>query len=218
MVEGHEKLFGKELFRSIGHEMRTLLNSITGPVELIRAYSEDPRLIQPLTIIELSAYRFEKFSLRSLLITDILSSTGVFDISEINLLDTLRHIVLELDGFADFYKVKPLFKGCDERITAKGCQSIVYQSLQLVVEQALNLANPNTEVVFECGHQGNHGVKIIVEDSGLLCNKFNSFINSKTLPNEIELAFFALALDVNKNIAFTFKSTPIYSEVYITPM
>lgn len=62
-----------EVLRQVGFESRTLLNGITGPIQLIRSLSNDPNLLETLHILELSTVRFEKFSLRAQLLSDLLN-------------------------------------------------------------------------------------------------------------------------------------------------
>ncbi|HDP74461.1 MAG TPA: hypothetical protein ENN49_01040 [Bacteroidales bacterium] len=64
-----------EILRQVGFESRTLLNGITGPIQLIRSLSNDPNLLEILHILELSTIRFEKFSLRLQLLSDLLNPT-----------------------------------------------------------------------------------------------------------------------------------------------
>jgi len=215
MGQSIDKSFGNDLFKSIGHETRTLLNTITGPIEIIRMYSDDSRLIEPLKILELSAYRFEKFSLRALLISDILSSNGKMDIKTFDILDCLKHIILELDDFLNFYKIQISNKDLDEAKFVKGNSNIIFQCLEVLLEHSLQLS-PTDSVIDICGLNTPNGLfSITIPDNGFLSRKFNEIENSESLPTEIDLAFFILANSNQNSLTFKFESTEDKSIAYV---
>lgn len=207
MGQSIEKSFSNELFKSIGHETRTLLNTITGPVEIIRMYSDDSRLIEPLKILELSAYRFEKFSLRALLISDILTSKEKIDVKKFDIVDCLKHIILELDDFLSFYNIKIINQDLEDAKFIKGNSNIIFQCLEVILEHSLQLS-PTNSVIDICGLNIPNGLfSITIPDNGFLSRKFNEIENSESLPTEIDLAFFVLANSNQHSLTFKFEST-----------
>ncbi len=215
MGQNIDKNFGDDLFKSIGHETRTLLNSITGPIEIIRMYSDDSRLIEPLKILELSAYRFEKFSLRALLISDILSSKGKIDINEFDIVDCLKHIILELDDFLIFYKIQINHQDLEDARFVKGNSNFIFQCLEVLLEHSLQIT-PQDSVIHISGLNIPNGLfSITIPDNGFLTKKFNEIGSSESLPTEIDLAFFVLATSNQQNIAFRFESTENKSIAYV---
>lgn len=215
MGQNIEKNFGDKLFKSIGHETRTLLNTITGPVEIIRMYSEDSRLIEPLKILELSAYRFEKFSLRALLISDILTSKGKIEVKTFDIVDCLKHIILELDDFLSFYNIQIISQDLDNAKFVKGNSNIIFQCMEVILEHSLQLS-PSSSVIDICGLNDPNGLfSISIPDHGFLARKFNEIKNSDSLPTEIDFAFFVLATSNQQNLAFKFESTENKSIAYV---
>jgi signal transduction histidine kinase len=215
MGQNIDKNFGDDLFKSIGHETRTLLNTITGPIEIIRMYSDDSRLIEPLKILELSAYRFEKFSLRALLISDILSSKGKIEVNEFDIGDCLKHIILELDDFLNFYKIQINHQDLEEVRFVKGNSNIIFQCLEVLLEHSLQIS-PQDSVIYIRGLNIPNGLfRITIPDNGFLTKKFNKIDSSESLPTEIDLAFFVLATSNQQNIAFKFESTEDKSIAYV---
>lgn len=210
------KSFSNELFKSIGHETRTLLNTITGPVEIIRMYSDDSRLIEPLKILELSAYRFEKFSLRALLISDILTSKEKIDVKTFDIVDCLKHIILELDDFLSFYNIQIINQNLDNAKFVKGNSNIIFQCLEVILEHSLQLS-PSSSVINIYGLNDPNGLfSISIPDHGFLARKFNEIENSDSLPTEIDLAFFVLATSAQQGLIFKFESTDSISIIYVS--
>lgn len=211
-----DKTFGNGLFKSIGHETRTLLNTITGPIEIIRMYSDDSRLIEPLKILELSAYRYEKFSLRALLIYDILSENEKFDIKPIDIIDCLKHIILELDDFLSFYRIRVNQQELGEVKFAQGNSTVVYQCLEVLLEHSLQLSSLDSVIDIRGSNNPSEFFSISIQDNGFLANKFKEISNSESLPTDLDLAFFALATSEQQNLSFEFESINGKSIVFVS--
>lgn len=123
-----------EILKQVGFETRTLLNGITGPIQLIRSLSSDPSLLEILHILELSTIRFEKFSLRSQLLADLLSQTIEPIKEEVDLTDLIKHAQLELNDLINFYGIKVIVNSNLPPLIVEASRDLLYQSVLVIFE------------------------------------------------------------------------------------
>lgn len=128
------------IFRMIGHQSRTLLNGVAGPLQIIRALSEDPALIEPTRMIDLSVVRFEKLAFRSLLLSNILGQKNSLSRNSIGIADISKYVVLDLTDILDFYGVSIDFNP-EEEIVIQSDYNLVYQLITIIIERFIFLSS-----------------------------------------------------------------------------
>lgn len=176
-----------EILRQVGFESRTLLNGITGPIQLIRSLSNDPNLLEILHILELSTVRFEKFSLRSQLLSDLLNPSIQVSKERFDLIDLLKHATLELNDFINFFGVNIELSKSLSSFDVEADRDIVYQSVLIVFEQFMSVLE-NGSTIEVRSEEYSRKIFITAFDNGFVADKFNQFAESQS--GEIDVALF----------------------------
>mgnify|MGYP005835907945 CR=1 FL=1 len=182
-----------EILRHVGFEARTLLNGITGPIQLIRSLSNDPNLLEILHILELSTIRFEKFSLRSQLLSDLLNPTFQASKETFDFVDLLKHAILELNDFINFFGVNIQVNQNLSGVVVNAGKDIIYQCILIVFEQFMSVLDTGSTI--RVGSE-EHTQKITITafDNGFVADKFNQLsVNQST---EIDIALFIQSFTV----------------------
>ena len=176
-----------EILRQVGFESRTLLNGITGPIQLIRSLSNDPNLLEILHILELSTVRFEKFSLRSQLLSDLLNPSMQASNERFDLVDLLKHAVLELNDFINFFGVNIEQSKDLSSFDVEADRDIIYQSVLIVFEQFMSVLESGSAIKVN-GEERSQKIIINAFDNGFVADKFNHFSENQSV--EIDVALF----------------------------
>jgi len=176
-----------EILRQVGFESRTLLNGITGPIQLIRSLSDDPNLLEILHILELSTVRFEKFSLRSQLLSDLLNPSIQVSKARFDLIDLLKHASLELNDFINFFGVNIELSKNLSIFEVEADRDIVYQSVLIAFEQFMSVLESGS-IIKVNGEDYSPKVIITAFDNGFVADKFNQFSENQSV--EIDVALF----------------------------
>lgn len=180
-----------EILRQVGFESRTLLNGITGPIQLIRSLSNDPNLLEILHILELSTVRFEKFSLRSQLLSDLLNPSMQASNERFDLVDLLKHAVLELNDFINFFGVNIEQSKDLSSFDVEADRDIIYQSVLIVFEQFMSVLESGSAIKVN-GEERSQKIIINAFDNGFVADKFNQFSENQWV--EIDVALFVHSL------------------------
>lgn len=176
-----------EILRQVAFESRTLLNGITGPIQLIRSLSNEPNLLEILHILELSTVRFEKFSLRSQILSDLLNPLIQTSNERFDLVDLLKHAVLELNDFINFFGVNiELSKGLPS-FEVEADRDIIYQSALITFELFMSVLESGSAIKVN-GDEHSHKIIINAFDNGFVADKFNLFSENQSV--EIDVALF----------------------------
>ena len=175
-------LLDAELLRQVGFESRTLLNGITGPIQLLRSMSNDPALIETIHILDLSTIRFEKFSLRAQLMADLLNPDINLTTESCDLSDLAKHAILELNDFINFFNIQIHVDFNIPPVVVYANKDFVYQSVMIIFEQFMGvLENGSTINVSYVPEQ----IQISAEDNGFFADKFQQPSNSWS--NDIDI-------------------------------
>ncbi len=158
-----------ELLRRIGFESRTLLNGITGPIHLLRSMISDPALLETLHILDLSTVRFEKFSLRSQLLANLLNPASTLHSETCDLADLVNHAVLELNDFINFYGITISIAHSTVSLIVDANRDLVYQSVMISFEQFMGVLETGSTI--NVNIENNH-IRISAPDKGFFAQKF----------------------------------------------
>ncbi|MEY1640095.1 hypothetical protein [Tenuifilum osseticum] len=175
-----------EILRQVGFESRTLLNGITGPIQLIRSLSNDPNLLEILHILELSTVRFEKFSLRSQLLSDLLNPSMQASNERFELVDLLKHAVLELNDFIGFFGVNIELSKDLSSFEVEADRDIIYQSVLIAFEQFMSVLESGSAIKVS-GEERSQKISISAFDNGYVADKFTQFSDNQSVEIDIAL-------------------------------
>lgn len=197
MSERSNLISNVEIFKTIGHESRTLLNGITGPVQIIRSLSDEPKLIEPLRMLELSVSRFDKFSFRALLLSDLLKVEKRITTKTFNLVDIYRYIVLDLTDLLDFYSIKVDLQNEDSKIEIVSDSDLLSHCIMILFEHAISLSNEESTItVFFTKNINQVDCTLTCTDNGFLYKSLNSVFSEVGYPSDIDLYLLKLGLEV----------------------
>lgn len=179
------------LLKGIGHESRTLLNGITGPLQLIQSLGNNPALIEPIKILELSSYRMEKFSIRAMLLADLLANTPTQQSLNVNICDLLRHVVLDLNDQFDLFKIIIDTSALGDIRLVQANRDIAFQCLLIILEQSFQFAKENSTIQIS-SNATSRTITIVVDDFCILQKFMVDKQNSEELPVEVDIALMFL--------------------------
>jgi K+-sensing histidine kinase KdpD len=171
----YEKIAQINLLKAIGHESRTILNSITGPIQIIRSLSDEPKLIEPLRFLELSVSRFDKFSFRALLLSDLLKDDRRVGYKTFELVDTFKFILLDLTDLLDFHSIKVELQNDNTPLQISSNTDLLSHCILILLERAISLATEGSTIIVNF-IQTNNKVSFTVT-----CND-NGFLNKSLIP------------------------------------
>ncbi|HPD95930.1 MAG TPA: hypothetical protein PLA24_08545 [Tenuifilaceae bacterium] len=167
-----------DILKSVGHKSRTLLNGITGPLQIIRSLSDDPKLIEPLRILELSVSRFERFSLRSTILSDMLGNNFSITTEPIDINNLIRYIILDLTDLLDFYNVKIKLEN-ESSATVSTDNDLLSQCFTILFEQLISILDAQSQISVKFEEGKNQQIcKISCNDSGLVYNSLKATLYS----------------------------------------
>jgi len=184
--------------KSLGHETRTLLNGITGPVQIIRSLSDDSRLIEPLRILELSVSRIDKFSFRSLLLVELIMGKKLAAPKRFDFIDVFRYISLDLNDLNDFYNVKFNITNDKTPISVECDYELLYQSLLVLLERVTMLSNEGSIINVDFAKPSIPECTIASNDNGLINRVLHNTLIAKEYPSDVDLYLFKISIEMLK--------------------
>lgn len=197
-----------EILKGLGHKSRTLLSGITGPIQIIKSLSDEPKLIEPLRILELSISRFERFSLRSLMLSNLLQNRKSINPKPLGLIDTFRYVVLDFTDLLDFFNVNIEINNNSKSINVISDHDLLSHCVMVLFEQIISLSDENTSITVEFIENAQSvGCYLLCSDNGLVYKSFNNALFSDSYPNDIDLHLLKYGLEVlNANLNLTLTS------------
>lgn len=190
-----EEQYRIHLLKGIGHESRTLLNGITGPLQLIQTQGNNPALIEPIKILELSSYRMEKFSIRAMLLADILSNANFQQSLNVNICDLFRHVILDLNDQFDLFKVIVNTSELGNLHLVQANRDIAFQCLLILLEQSIQYAKENSTIQIY-SNPTSRTIVILVDDYCILQKFMVDKQTSEELPVEVDIALMFLGFNM----------------------
>lgn len=196
-----------EILKALGHKSRTLLNGITGPVQIIRSLSDEPKLIEPLRILELTVSRFERFSFRSLMLSDLLQSNKISTPKPFDLIDSFRYVVLEFTDLLDFYNMKIELDNSTP-VEISGDYDLLSHCIMIIFEQVIAISNEGNTI--KVGFTSKNEVvccSITCPDKGLVKRSLDSVLSASGYPSDIDLYLLKFGVEfLNAKLSLTLSS------------
>lgn len=188
-----------EILKALGHKSRTLLNGITGPVQIIRSLSDEPKLIEPLRILELTVSRFERFSFRSLMLSDLLQSNKIPTPKPFDLIDTFRYVALDFTDLLDFYNLKIELENNNASIEVTSDYDLLSHCIMIIFEQVIAISNEGNSIKVEfASNNDTVCCTITCPDKGLVQRSLNSVLSTSGYPSDIDLYMLKFGVEVLK--------------------
>jgi len=177
-----------EIFKSLGHKSRTLLNGITGPIQIIRSLSDDPNLIEPLRMLELNVARFDKYSLRSLMLAELIKNEKWSNPKKINLVETVKYLVLDLTDFLDFYNIRVDIQNDQTQPEITIDFDLLYNFLMILLEQIIALSTEGSAIKIEyLSSRSSIECLIKPDDNGIIHKSLNPILMSGEFSPDVDL-------------------------------
>lgn len=190
------------ILRGFGHESRTLLNGITGPMQLIQSLDNNPALVEPFRIMELSLSRMEKFSLRTMVLADLLSNQPFILSSNVNVSDIIRHVVLDQTEQLDFFKIKLDISNLGDVQVIQANKDLAFHAFLILIEQAIQYAKEDSIITIS-SNPGQRTISFRVDDFCILQKLMSDMQKQDSIPADVDIALMSLAFKELK-IDFTF--------------
>lgn len=190
------------ILRGFGHESRTLLNGITGPMQLIQSLDNNPALVEPFRIMELSLSRMEKFSLRTMVLADLLSNQPFILSSNVNVSDIIRHVVLDQTEQLDFFKIKLDISNLGDVQVIQANKDLAFHVFLILIEQAIQYAKEDSIITIS-SNPGQRTISFRVDDFCILQKLMSDMQKQDSIPADVDIALMSLAFKELK-IDFTF--------------
>lgn len=188
-----------EILKALGHKSRTFLNGITGPVQIIRSLSDEPRLIEPLRILELSVSRFDKYSYRAFLLSDLLKDNRVINSKTFDFIDVFRYMILDLTDLLDFYNIKIELKNDKTPLEISNDYDLLSHCMMILFEHAISLCNEGSTISVEFSKSNNQvECTFLCSDNGFVNKILNPIFNTIDHPSDIELYLLKFGSEVLK--------------------
>lgn len=188
-----------EILKSLGHRSRTLLNGITGPVEIIRSLSDEPQLVEPLRILELGVSRFDKFSFRALLLSDLLKTSKRSYSKALDLADVIRYLILDLTDLLDFYNIKIVLTDEVSPNKIMSDYDLINHCVMILLEQIISLSNEGNDINIGINKHNNQvECTLSCTDNGFVYKSLNPIFSTTEYPSDLELYLLKLGLEMLK--------------------
>jgi len=127
-----------EFMQMISHEIRTPLNGIAGPVYLLKEMKMSEEIISLVEVLDQSVRRLERFSLITLLITQLRTQTGKIPGEEISLKELVGKCLAEdnLDKLIKNKNIKIIMSEATSGNKITCNSDLIMQSISCVLENA----------------------------------------------------------------------------------
>jgi len=189
-----------EILKALGHRSRTLLNGITGPVEIIRSLSDEPKLIEPLRILELSISQFDKFSFRALLLSDLIKNSTRNLSKTLDLVEVTRYIILDLTDLLDFYNIKIELNHDKLPIEVISDFDLLNHCLLILFEHIISLSNEGSSISVDItNHNNKIEYTINCLDNGFVYKSLNPIYSTSENPSDLELYLLKVGTETLKS-------------------
>lgn len=168
-----------EFLNMLSRELRIPINGILGPLQLLKARSENGDLIFLINMLDSSVDRFEKFSYSALLINRIKSGKYKIKPSCFNLRELIEIIVIKFNDILDTKKIALNIEDVQRDLEIESDSDLLFEVLTRIIDNALKYTPANSSVTIKAFND-NGCAKIEITDSG-------EGFPDKLLNNEIKL-------------------------------
>ena len=135
-MESLEK-FKNEFLNIVGHEIRTALIGISGPIDLLKNELDKEKTSALVKILDISISRLERFSLTALRITELKSRKEKIILSEIRLNELIQYSLRGVQDLLLTKKIKINISPIPDDQFIMGEMSLLRVCLESIIENAI---------------------------------------------------------------------------------
>ncbi|RPH31834.1 MAG: sensor histidine kinase [Bacteroidales bacterium] len=184
--------------RNITYEIRTLLNNVGGPIQLIKEKIDDPELIPFFSIIDTTLNRMVEFTFKATLSSDL--KLGSYPIKKklVNLDEIFRFSALELTEYLELEKIKLTVNPTHTSASIYGDKDLLFHSFTAILDKTINLTKENGEIFIDFS-LGKDTVDCKITTNRISFNKQDilEIFNSTSIDQEIGLSLAKMVLNVH---------------------
>jgi two-component system sensor histidine kinase/response regulator len=136
-----------EFLNILSHEIKTPLNGILGPLQLLKSRINDENIIKLLLILEVASKRLEKFANDALLIASLRTKKYRTKITEVDVFKLLEFHLLDYSEIISDKNLTINLNNLQQDLTIKTDNNLLKESLTRVVENAIEFSENNSEII-----------------------------------------------------------------------
>jgi len=184
--------------RNLTFEIRTLLNNVGGPIQLIKEKIDDPELIPFFGIIDTTLNRLVEFTFKANLSSDLKMGNYPIKKTMVNFDEIIRFTALELTEFLELEKIKLTVNAPESKINFYGDKDLLFHCFTAILDKTISLTKEDGEIQidFSTGLE-NIDCKITISSSTFPKQDILNVFNSTSIEQEIGLAFAKIVLDIH---------------------
>jgi len=187
--------------RNITYEIRTLLNNVGAPMQLIKEKMDDPELIPFFSIIDTTLNRLVEFTFKATLSADL--KLGNYPIKKmlVDLDEIFRFSTLELTEFLEFEKIKLTINPPHFKANIYGDKDLLFHTFTAILDKVIYLTKENGEILIDFT-SGINSIDCKITSNSFSLNRQDilEILNSTSTEQEIGLALAKLVLDIHDGI------------------
>lgn len=154
-----------EFLNILSHEIKTPLNGIMGPIQLMKERINDENIMSLFNILDYAVKRLEKFSYDALLIASLRTKKTRTTISDVNISKLLDFQLMEFSEQISDKNLKINLDNFQQDLVIKTDKDLLMQSVIRVIENAVVFSNENSEITIS-NHASNGDLILTISDEG----------------------------------------------------
>ena len=185
--------------RNIIYEIRTLLNNVGAPIQLIKEKIDDPELIPFFGIIDTTLSRMVEFTFKATLSSDLKLGNYPIKKTMINLEEILRFSMLELTEYLELQQVKLKVNTSSSKPLLYGDKDLLFHGINAILDKTINLTKENGEIAIDFDVYNNRiDCKISVSNITFPKEDILKIYNSSSIEQEIGLSLALIVLNIHE--------------------
>ncbi|NOU17368.1 MAG: HAMP domain-containing histidine kinase [Bacteroidales bacterium] len=200
IAESNEINQQKAVFiRNITYEIRTLLNNISAPVQLIKEKIDDPELVPFFGIIDTTLSKLVEFTFKATLSSDLKLGNYPIRKTFLNLDEIVRFSVLELTEFLEFEKIKLNVNTPESKVSLYGDKDLLFHGFNAILDKIINITKENGAIRIDFSADNEKiDCKIFIDNISYPKQGILEIFNSTSIEQEIGLALAKNVLSIHQ--------------------
>jgi len=184
--------------RNITYEIRTLLNNISAPVQLIKERIDDPELVPFFGIIDTTLSKLVEFTSKATLSSDLKLGNYPIRKTYINLDEIIRFSVLELTEFLELEKIKMIVNPPKSKVGLYGDKDLLFHGFNAILDKIINITKENGIIQIDFNSDSEKiDCKIYSNNISYPKQRILEIFNSNSIEQEIGLALAQNVLSIH---------------------
>jgi len=177
-----------DFLKMISHQIRTPLNGLLGPIQLLRENKES-RIVKMVEIMDISVKRLEKFAMNALLITEIKTEGENIPKGNFILLELINKCITDESTAENILNknIKIEIKPFNQNLLVVANPRLMQIVFSNVLDNAIQFSNPSGEIKIEV-IEDEKSVVVEISDHGIGFNeKSLETVNKQLLLNDLPI-------------------------------